>query len=116
MRTYHHHDPQVRDLRNRTVTEWIEKIQTLPQPAQNHVALVVWWDYYGGRTQITRVSEFDDYLVADLHPCPRRDIFESLLQLGYTPTLVHRRLPPLKHTKAHKDMYEKPLYRKAAKP
>lgn len=79
-------------LRERSASEWVKQINSLPKSWRGDVARVVWWDYFSDRLVSTRIPEFDAYLRPPYLETDPRSVAMGLLRLGYNHAKIKSRL------------------------
>jgi hypothetical protein len=74
-----------RELLDRTPEEWAKIVKHIAdQYTRNHVACLVWWDYFGHRPAAYRWPHLDKYVNAPFMRVTERDTINGLVQVGYT--------------------------------
>lgn len=76
-------------LESRTSSEWINLIKQLPKRLHNRVACLVYWDFYGQKTEAD-CQVFKDIVRKELQQktyetTNPEEVRVALVQIGYTP-------------------------------
>jgi hypothetical protein len=82
-----------RDLLNmRDEHDWAKAVRhIMDKHVRNHVASIIWWDFFGGRVSTERWAAFDKYVKAPFFRVPIKDAVAGLVQCGLTLDMAIRR-------------------------
>lgn len=82
---------KLKNLRDRTPEEWVERLNALPSLILPAAARLVWWDYFGLRTVGKRWPHLDSYIRFTTEEPPYGPLVEALIELGYPEPVARTR-------------------------
>jgi len=72
-----------RVLRKKSPQEWVLDLEEVPEHVRPSVARIVWWDFFGGKLCLERVTEFDQWLKHDPREVSEKEVEAGLRMVGF---------------------------------